>query len=77
MAPGKHRAPLSQADRLAVAAELYRLADRISAPPVTHSDAVARQQAIRRVRSLRKMLKTADILPEAWHKPKANDDNAP
>ena len=74
---GRQRAPLSKEDRLVVAAELYRLADRISAPPITHSDAVARQQAIRRVKSLRKMLRAADVLPEAWHKPKANDDAAP
>ena len=75
--PHKDRAHLSQEDRLAIAAELYRLADAISSPPVTHSDAVARQQAIHRVKSLRAMLKAADAVPERWYKPKANDDSAP
>lgn len=75
--PHKDRAHLSHEDRLAVAAELYRLADTISSPPITHSDAVARQQAIHRVKSLRAMLRTADALPESWHKPMANDDVAP
>ncbi|WP_434618377.1 hypothetical protein [Tabrizicola sp. M-4] len=62
---------LSDPDRIAIATELYRLADAIAAKPRTQTDAVARQQAIRRVQWLKSWLKRAEA-----HKPGATDTGA-
>ncbi|NBE07646.1 hypothetical protein [Paragemmobacter ruber] len=40
---------LTEAERIDVATELYRLADAITVEPVTQGDIEARRQAIRRV----------------------------
>lgn len=68
---------LSQEERVAVATELYRLADAIAAKPLTHADALARQQAIRRVQWLKTWLKRAEALPDVRDKPVANIVEAP
>lgn len=61
---------LSRDERIEVATELYRLADAIAASPRTHADALARQQAIRRVQWLKSWLKRSQALPEAANTPR-------
>lgn len=71
------RLNLSEDERVAVATELYRLADAIAAKPRTHADALARQQAIRRVQWLKTWLKNAEVLPDAIDRKAANSAHNP
>lgn len=71
------RLNLSEDERIAVAAELYRLADAIAAKPRTHADALARQQAIRRVQWLKSWLKKAEVLPDEIGRKVANTAHHP
>jgi hypothetical protein len=56
---------LTEAERIDVATELYRLADAITVEPVTQGDIDARRQAIRRVAWLTKWLERAMQNPPA------------
>jgi len=68
---------LSQDERVTVATELYRLADAIAAKPKTHADALARQQAIRRVQWLKAWLTRAEVLPGSSDQMAANAAHRP
>lgn len=50
---------LTEAERVEVASELYRLADAVTVEPITQGDIEARRQAIRRVDWLIKWLDRA------------------
>lgn len=50
---------LTEDERIAVATELYRLADAITAEPITPGDQVAKRQALRRVEWLTQWLQRA------------------
>ena len=50
---------LTKEERIAVATELYRLADAVTAGPATQGDTEARQQALRRVAWLTHWLQRA------------------
>lgn len=50
---------LTEAERIAVATELYRLADAITIEPVTQGDVEAKRQALRRVAWLTQWLDRA------------------
>lgn len=54
---------LTDAERIEVATELYRLADAITVEPVTQGDIEAQKQAIRRVAWLTKWLERATQQP--------------
>ena len=52
---------LSESERIAIATELFRLADAICATPQTPADVLARKQAIRRVEWLRSWLQQSSV----------------
>lgn len=58
-----NRLNLTEDERIAVAAELYRLADAITIEPVTQTDIDAKRQALRRVAWLTQWLQRALLPP--------------
>lgn len=59
-----NRLNLTEDERIAVATELYRLADAITIQPVTQGDIEAKRQALRRVAWLTQWLQRALHPPE-------------
>lgn len=55
---------LTEEERIAIATELYRLADAITATPATSGDVEAKRQALRRVAWLTQWLQRALNAPE-------------
>lgn len=55
---------LTEEERIAVATELYRLADAVTAEPVTQGDIEAKRQALRRVSWLTHWLQRALLPPD-------------
>lgn len=65
-----NRLNLTEDERIAVATELYRLADAITIEPVTQGDIDAKRQALRRVAWLTQWLQRALLPPgQDGHKP--------